>query len=129
MCAVAREVAARIGEEIDYRIEATHQTDFADAYRDHPFIRIPEVVSQLYASEDGQAAVPAATHRTGGGDPMSVSFTLLWQGLLVIAIGIVWVVWPRYHHRCVYHPVRDLCVFSPRAVMRPGRLAVTAPAR
>ncbi|HKR49795.1 MAG TPA: AarF/ABC1/UbiB kinase family protein [Pseudonocardiaceae bacterium] len=45
--AVAREVAARIGEEIDYRIEATHQTAFADAYRDHPFIRIPEVVPQL----------------------------------------------------------------------------------
>ena len=47
--AVAREVAARIGEEIDYRIEAAHQTDFADAYRDHPFIRIPEVVPQLSA--------------------------------------------------------------------------------
>lgn len=45
--AVAREVAARIGEEIDYRIEAAHQTDFADAYRDHPFIRIPEVVPDL----------------------------------------------------------------------------------
>jgi predicted unusual protein kinase regulating ubiquinone biosynthesis (AarF/ABC1/UbiB family) len=45
--AVAREVAARIGEEIDYRIEAAHQTAFADAYRDHPFIRIPEVVPQL----------------------------------------------------------------------------------
>lgn len=44
---LAREVAARIGEEIDYRIEATHQSDFADAYRDHPFIRIPEVVPQL----------------------------------------------------------------------------------
>jgi len=45
--AVAREVAARIGEEIDYRIEAAHQSDFANAYRDHPFIRIPEVVPQL----------------------------------------------------------------------------------
>ncbi|MGH3839708.1 MAG: ABC1 kinase family protein, partial [Pseudonocardiaceae bacterium] len=45
--AVAREVAARIGEEIDYRIEATNQTDFANAYRGHPFIRIPEVVPQL----------------------------------------------------------------------------------
>jgi predicted unusual protein kinase regulating ubiquinone biosynthesis (AarF/ABC1/UbiB family) len=45
--AVAREVAARIGEEIDYRIEAAHQADFANVYRDHPFIRIPEVVPQL----------------------------------------------------------------------------------
>ncbi|HET9253818.1 MAG TPA: AarF/ABC1/UbiB kinase family protein [Pseudonocardiaceae bacterium] len=45
--AVAQEVAARIGDEIDYRIEATHQAEFADAYRDHPFIRVPEVVPQL----------------------------------------------------------------------------------
>ncbi len=45
--AVAREVAARIGEEIDYRIEAANQRAFADAYRGHPFIRIPEVVPEL----------------------------------------------------------------------------------
>ena len=45
--AVAQEVAARIGEEIDYRIEAAHQIDFANAYRDHPVIRIPEVVPEL----------------------------------------------------------------------------------
>ncbi len=45
--AVAREVADRIGEEIDYRIEAAYQTDFANAYRDHPVIRIPEVVPEL----------------------------------------------------------------------------------
>jgi predicted unusual protein kinase regulating ubiquinone biosynthesis (AarF/ABC1/UbiB family) len=47
--ALAREVAARIGEEIDYRVEATNQRDFADAYRGHPFIRIPEVISELSA--------------------------------------------------------------------------------
>ncbi len=45
--AVAQEVAARIGDEIDYRIEAAHQIDFANAYRAHPFIRIPDVVPQL----------------------------------------------------------------------------------
>lgn len=44
---VAIEVAERIGEEIDYRIEATNQREFADAYRGHPFIRIPEVHPQL----------------------------------------------------------------------------------
>lgn len=45
--ALSREVAARIGEEIDYRVEARNQADFAAAYRGHPFIRIPEVVPEL----------------------------------------------------------------------------------
>jgi hypothetical protein len=44
---MAREISARIGEEIDYRIEARHQQRFADAYRGHPFIRIPEVIPEL----------------------------------------------------------------------------------
>jgi predicted unusual protein kinase regulating ubiquinone biosynthesis (AarF/ABC1/UbiB family) len=44
---LAAEISARIGEEIDYRIEARNQTDFADAYRGHPFIRVPEVVPEL----------------------------------------------------------------------------------
>lgn len=45
--AMAREVTERIGEEIDYRTEARNQADFADAYRGHPFIRVPEVVPEL----------------------------------------------------------------------------------
>jgi predicted unusual protein kinase regulating ubiquinone biosynthesis (AarF/ABC1/UbiB family) len=45
--AMAREVSERIGEEVDYRREAANQREFAEAYRGHPFIRIPEVVSQL----------------------------------------------------------------------------------
>ncbi|RZS44705.1 putative unusual protein kinase regulating ubiquinone biosynthesis (AarF/ABC1/UbiB family) [Herbihabitans rhizosphaerae] len=45
--ALAEEVSARIGEEIDYRTEAANQIEFADAYRGHPFIRIPEVISEL----------------------------------------------------------------------------------
>jgi len=44
---LAREVSDRIGEEIDYRIEATNQQEFADAYRGHPFIRIPEILPEL----------------------------------------------------------------------------------
>jgi predicted unusual protein kinase regulating ubiquinone biosynthesis (AarF/ABC1/UbiB family) len=43
---VAAEVATRIGEEIDYRIEARHQQEFADVYRGHPFIHIPEVLPE-----------------------------------------------------------------------------------
>jgi predicted unusual protein kinase regulating ubiquinone biosynthesis (AarF/ABC1/UbiB family) len=45
--AMAREVSDRIGEEIDYRIEAANQQIFADTYRGHPFIRIPEVAPEL----------------------------------------------------------------------------------
>lgn len=45
--AMAREISERIGEEIDYRIEARNQQQFADAYRGHPFIRIPEVIPEL----------------------------------------------------------------------------------
>ncbi len=42
----AREIAARISEEIDYRHEAANITAFSELYRDHPFIRIPEVVHE-----------------------------------------------------------------------------------
>jgi predicted unusual protein kinase regulating ubiquinone biosynthesis (AarF/ABC1/UbiB family) len=45
--ALAREVSERIGEEIDYRVEAAHQTTFAEAYRGHPFIRVPQVLPEL----------------------------------------------------------------------------------
>jgi predicted unusual protein kinase regulating ubiquinone biosynthesis (AarF/ABC1/UbiB family) len=34
-------------EELDYRIEADNQQLFADYYRGHPFIHIPEVVHEL----------------------------------------------------------------------------------
>jgi predicted unusual protein kinase regulating ubiquinone biosynthesis (AarF/ABC1/UbiB family) len=47
--AMAREVSERIGEEIDYRIEAANQREFADVYRGHPFIRIPAVHPRLSA--------------------------------------------------------------------------------
>jgi hypothetical protein len=43
---VAREAAARISEEIDYRHEAAMNATFSELYRGHPFIRIPEVVPE-----------------------------------------------------------------------------------
>jgi predicted unusual protein kinase regulating ubiquinone biosynthesis (AarF/ABC1/UbiB family) len=43
----ARELSARITEELDYRIEAANQAEFADIYRGHPFIHIPEVIGEL----------------------------------------------------------------------------------
>ena len=47
---VANEVSLRIGEEIDYLVEADNQMSFADAYRGHPYIRVPEIVRELTTS-------------------------------------------------------------------------------
>jgi predicted unusual protein kinase regulating ubiquinone biosynthesis (AarF/ABC1/UbiB family) len=38
------EIKARLLEELDYRIEATNQQRFAQRYRSHPFLHIPEVL-------------------------------------------------------------------------------------
>ncbi|WP_029109149.1 AarF/ABC1/UbiB kinase family protein [Mycobacterium sp. URHD0025] len=43
---MAAEITARISEEVDYRHEAAMITAFADLLRDHPFIRIPEVIAE-----------------------------------------------------------------------------------
>lgn len=43
----AQEIGERITEELDYRLEATNQAEFAKLYRGHPFIRIPEVIGEL----------------------------------------------------------------------------------
>lgn len=44
--AVARIAGARIREETDYRHEASMMAAFGELYRDHPFIRIPQVVAE-----------------------------------------------------------------------------------
>jgi predicted unusual protein kinase regulating ubiquinone biosynthesis (AarF/ABC1/UbiB family) len=44
---IVRELRMRLLEELDYRTEAENQQLFADAYRDHPFIHVPEVVAEL----------------------------------------------------------------------------------
>ena len=41
------ELRARVLEELDYRIEAAHQREFAEFYRDHPFLHVPEVIDEL----------------------------------------------------------------------------------
>ncbi len=43
----AREMSECIVEELDYRLEAANQAKFADYYRGHPFIHVPEVVGEL----------------------------------------------------------------------------------
>jgi predicted unusual protein kinase regulating ubiquinone biosynthesis (AarF/ABC1/UbiB family) len=44
---VASEVRERIGEELDYELEASNQRRMARAYRGHPFIVVPDVVTSL----------------------------------------------------------------------------------
>jgi predicted unusual protein kinase regulating ubiquinone biosynthesis (AarF/ABC1/UbiB family) len=44
---MARELSARIEEELDYRLEACNQAEFAECYRGHPFIHVPEVIGEL----------------------------------------------------------------------------------
>jgi predicted unusual protein kinase regulating ubiquinone biosynthesis (AarF/ABC1/UbiB family) len=46
----AREMGALIIEELDYRLEAANQAEFAEYYRGHPFIHVPEVVGELCTS-------------------------------------------------------------------------------
>jgi len=45
--AIAEELRERVMEELDYEYEAQNQRSFARAYRDHPFIYVPEVVTRL----------------------------------------------------------------------------------
>ena len=47
MKAIAAEVAERITEEVDYLNEAANQSYFADSYRGHPFIHVPDVIPEL----------------------------------------------------------------------------------
>jgi predicted unusual protein kinase regulating ubiquinone biosynthesis (AarF/ABC1/UbiB family) len=46
---IVDELRARMGDELDYRIEARCQTEFADLYEGHPFISVPRVVHELSA--------------------------------------------------------------------------------
>jgi predicted unusual protein kinase regulating ubiquinone biosynthesis (AarF/ABC1/UbiB family) len=43
----ARDIGERIVEELDYRFEAANQAEFAEHYRGHPFIHVPEVIGEL----------------------------------------------------------------------------------
>lgn len=45
--AVADEVRARVSEELDYELEAANHRTLARLYRDHPFVQIPAVVTEL----------------------------------------------------------------------------------
>src|SRR5690349_754467 len=44
---IPEEIRERVMEELDYEYEAQNQRSFARAYRGHPFIYVPEVVTRL----------------------------------------------------------------------------------
>jgi predicted unusual protein kinase regulating ubiquinone biosynthesis (AarF/ABC1/UbiB family) len=45
--AVAAELRERVMEELDYEFEAQNQRTFSRAYRGHPFIYVPDVITRL----------------------------------------------------------------------------------
>ena len=45
--AILAELRDRIGEELDYELEAQHHRRVARAFRDHPFILVPQVVTSM----------------------------------------------------------------------------------
>jgi predicted unusual protein kinase regulating ubiquinone biosynthesis (AarF/ABC1/UbiB family) len=45
--ATADEIRLRIGEELDYELEAANQRSLARIFRGHPFIHVPDVVTSL----------------------------------------------------------------------------------
>lgn len=45
--AIATEIRERIGEELDYELEAQNQSALARVFRGHPFIAVPEVITSL----------------------------------------------------------------------------------
>lgn len=45
--AFADEITERFNEELDYSAELAYQREFAEQYRGHPFIRVPEVFPEL----------------------------------------------------------------------------------
>jgi predicted unusual protein kinase regulating ubiquinone biosynthesis (AarF/ABC1/UbiB family) len=45
--AIAHEIRERVMEELDYEYEAQNQRTFSRAYREHPFIYVPEVITRL----------------------------------------------------------------------------------
>jgi predicted unusual protein kinase regulating ubiquinone biosynthesis (AarF/ABC1/UbiB family) len=44
---LVEEIRTRVLEELDYKLEARNQQTFADYYRSHPFIHVPDVVGEL----------------------------------------------------------------------------------
>ena len=78
----AEEIRARIGEELDYELEAQHQRALSRIFRGHPFIRVPEVVTSLsrervlvseYVTASASRRSRSSTRRRATASPRSSS--------------------------------------------------------
>jgi predicted unusual protein kinase regulating ubiquinone biosynthesis (AarF/ABC1/UbiB family) len=45
--AIAQEIRERISQELDYELEASNQHSMARVYRGHPFIDVPDVITEM----------------------------------------------------------------------------------
>jgi predicted unusual protein kinase regulating ubiquinone biosynthesis (AarF/ABC1/UbiB family) len=61
---IADEVRARITEELDYELEAANHRALAREYRGHPFIVVPDVVTELCRERVIVATCPSRSART-----------------------------------------------------------------
>jgi predicted unusual protein kinase regulating ubiquinone biosynthesis (AarF/ABC1/UbiB family) len=75
---LAREIRLRIGEELDYTLEAHNQHAFAQAFSGHPFVIVPDAIEELSSPrvlvseyvegagfEELKAAPPEVRNRVG----------------------------------------------------------------
>ena len=67
--ALVDELRARMADELDYRLEAACQEDFAVRYEGHPFIRVPHVVPERSASGCSPASGSTACGGTSSSTP------------------------------------------------------------
>ena len=75
--AVAEELKERVLEELDYEYEAQNQRTFSRAYRDHPFIYVPDVITRLSRNRvlvteyvEGAGLRGGEAARPGGAQPL-----------------------------------------------------------
>ncbi len=93
---VAGEIGAHIEEELDYRLEAGNQAEFAEYYRGHPFIRVPDVIGELCT---GRVLTQELVHG------------LCWSGALAADQGLR-DQWAEAIHRFVYRSYYRLGLFN-----------------
>jgi predicted unusual protein kinase regulating ubiquinone biosynthesis (AarF/ABC1/UbiB family) len=74
--AVVAEVRARVGEELDYRLEAANQQEFATIYEGHPFIHIPSVHPEL---STGRVLTMDYVHGRRWSSAVDADETLRWR--------------------------------------------------
>ncbi len=133
--AMVDELRARMGDELDYRLEARCQAEFADRYRSHPFIHVPDIVPERCARRvitsewvDGLSWAEFQTAATP--DQKRVAAEILFR----FAEGSIW------HHRVFngdphpgnyrFHPEKGKVTFLDFGLVKrwaPGELETLSP--